>query len=134
MSHTPFKVNVSVVIVNGDGKFLLIKRADEEEVFPGYWGVPGGTVEASDATLEAALLRECVEEVGIEIDQIKLLTNDISDKGDKGGALYLVYMAKYTVGTPKPLDGTAAVEWLDIESIRVLNLTPKTLEVIESCL
>lgn len=133
MSNQPFKVNVSVVIKN-EGKVLLIKRADDEEVFPGFWGIPGGTVEPTDATLEAALIRECEEEVGVEIQNIELVSNNINDKGEKGGALYLVYTASYAAGEPKPLDGTAAVEWLAIEEIRELNLTPMTLEIIESCL
>lgn len=133
MSHPPFKVNVSVVIKKADD-VLLIKRADDEEVFPGYWGIPGGTVEPTDATLETALTRECLEEVGIEIENIRLVSNNINNKGAKGGALYLVYVAEHSSGEPKPLDGTAKVEWLSINKIRKLNLTPMTLEIIESCL
>lgn len=133
MSSLPFKVNVSVVIKNNND-VLLIKRADDEEVFPGFWGIPGGTVEPTDGTLENALIRECTEEVGVEIKDIKLVSNNINDRGEKGGALYLVYSASYASGEPKPLDGTAAVEWLGIDKIRELNLTPMTLEIIESCL
>lgn len=133
MSSLPFKVNVSVVIKNED-KVLLIKRADDEDVFPGFWGIPGGTVEPTDTTLEVALERECDEEVGVKIQDIEMVSNNINDRGEKGGALYLVYSASYASGEPKPLDGTAAVEWLGIEKIRELNLTPMTLEIIESCL
>lgn len=63
MSHTPFKVNVSCIICN-DGKFLLLKRALDEDIFPSLWGIPGGTVESYDKDLETALSRECMEEVG----------------------------------------------------------------------
>lgn len=133
MSHRPFKVNVSVIIKK-DRDMLLIKRADDEEVFPGYWGIPGGTVEPTDSSLEAALLRECMEEVGVTIKNFKLISNNIHDKGEKGGALYLVYEAVYVSGEPQALDGTAQVNWLSIEKIRQLRLTPMTLEIIESCL
>lgn len=133
MSHSPFKVNVSVVIKKGED-VLLIKRADDEDVFPGYWGIPGGTVEQTDGSLEAALARECMEEVAVTISDIRLVSNNINDKGEKGGALYLVYEAAYESGEPKPLDGTADVAWLDIEAIRKRQLTPMTLEIIESCL
>jgi len=131
MSKVLFKVNVSTVIMK-DGKFLVIKRADDEEVFPGMWGIPGGTVEPTDANLEAALSRECEEEVGIVIKNSTLIADDIHDKGDKG-AIYLVYKSEYQSGEPKPLDGTAEVHWLDIETIRTLQLTPKTLDMIELC-
>lgn len=133
MSKPLFKVNVSVIIKNQDDEILMIKRADDEEVFPGYWGIPGGTVEPTDASLEAALSRECQEEVGVEIGDILLLSNDISNKGDDRGALYLVYTATYKAGSPKPLDGTAEVKWLNIETIRTLNLTPMTMELIDLC-
>ena len=132
VSSYNFKVNVSCVIKKDD-KFLLIKRADDEEVFPGYWGVPGGTVEPTDPTLEDALVRECMEEVGVEIANIELIANDINDKGDRG-ALYIVYKADYKLGELRALDGTAEAKWLGIDEARNLNLTPKTLEMIEACL
>ena len=88
VSSYNFKVNVSCVIKKDDN-FLLIKRADDEEVFPGYWGIPGGTVEPADATLEDALVRECAEEVGVEITYLEIVFNDINDEGVKG-ALYIV--------------------------------------------
>ena len=132
MSSYNFKVNVSCVIKK-DYDFLLIKRADDEEVFPGYWGIPGGTVEPADATLEDALVRECAEEVGVEITNLEIVSNDINDKGEKG-ALYIVYKADYMAGEPKALDGTAEAKWLSIDDARTLNLTPKTLEMLEACL
>ena len=131
MSKVLFKVNVSTVIMK-DGKFLVIKRSDDEEVFPGMWGIPGGTVEPTDSTLESALTRECEEEAGIVINNNVLIADDIHDKGDKG-AIYLVYKSEYLSGEPKPLDGTAEVHWLDIETIRTLELTPTTLDMIELC-
>ena len=132
VSSYNFKVNVSCVIKK-DHDFLLIKRADDEEVFPGYWGIPGGTVEPADATLEDALVRECEEEVGVEITNLEIVSNDINDKGDKG-ALYIVYKADHMTGEPKALDGTAEAKWLSIDDARTLNLTPKTLEMLEACL
>lgn len=132
MSSYNFKVNVSCVIKKNND-FLLIKRADDEDVFPGYWGVPGGTVEPTDATLEDALLRECMEEVGIEIEDVEAISNDINDKGDKG-ALYIVYKAVHGKGELRALDGTAEVKWLGIDEIRDLMLTPKTMEMIEACI
>lgn len=132
MSSYNFKVNVSAVIKKDD-QFLLIKRADDEEVFPGLWGIPGGTVEPIDRSLEDALARECKEEVGIEISEPEMVTNDINDKGDRG-ALYIVYKTHCRQGEIRALDGTADAQWLRIEQIRKLELTPKTLENIELCL
>lgn len=132
MSYVPFKVNVSVVICQND-KVLLLKRALNEDVFPGLWGIPGGTVEPTDKDLESALSRECFEEVGVAISNPELISNNINNKGDRG-ALYLVYKATYVSGEPQALDGTDEVQWLTIDEIRQLELTPMTLEMIERCL
>ena len=75
-----FIVNVSVVIFNRNNKILLCHRSINEDVFPGFWGIPGGKVDNEDSTLEAGLKREVLEEVGVEIKNIVLLSNNIRVK------------------------------------------------------
>ncbi len=130
MSYSSFKVNVSAVIKNSSGEVLMVRRSDDEEVFPGHWGIPGGTVEPTDRDLESALRRECTEEVGIDIDTIQPLANNIRSQ-DGRASLYIVYTAEYKDGTPMALDGTAEVAWLALDAIRNLRLTPSTLDNIE---
>lgn len=63
------EVEVAVgVLVRGDGRFLLTSRP-EGKVYAGYWEFPGGKVEAGE-TVEAALRRELVEEIGITIGAV----------------------------------------------------------------
>lgn len=50
------------LLFDEDGRLVLIKRV--RPGLPPYWTTPGGRVEASDASLEAALRRELMEEVG----------------------------------------------------------------------
>lgn len=50
------------ILTDDDGRLVLIKR-----VKPGqapYWTTPGGGVDATDASIEAALHRELAEELG----------------------------------------------------------------------
>src|SRR5471030_1561726 len=54
------------VLVDPDGRFLLTSRP-EGKVYAGYWEFPGGKLEAGE-TVEDALRRELVEEIGITID------------------------------------------------------------------
>lgn len=124
-----FKVNVSVIVFNAEGKVLLQKRSLDEEVFPGLWGIPGGTVEMNDTTLDSALEREVMEEVGISIKNAVLLKNNIRAK-ELYGMLYLVYVAEYASGEPQALDGTESVSWKSSGELQGLEFTPTTLDTL----
>ena len=59
-------VDVAVgILIRPDGSFLLTSRP-EGKVYAGYWEFPGGKLEAGE-TIEQALKRELLEEIGIEI-------------------------------------------------------------------
>jgi 8-oxo-dGTP diphosphatase len=59
-------VDVAVgVLIGPDGAFLLTSRPPGK-VYAGYWEFPGGKVEAGE-TVEQALRRELVEELGVTI-------------------------------------------------------------------
>lgn len=66
MSDERVPVDVAVgVLIDRDGKFLLTSRP-EGKVYAGYWEFPGGKLEAGE-TVEQALRRELLEELGIRI-------------------------------------------------------------------
>jgi 8-oxo-dGTP diphosphatase len=58
-------------IILNDGKALIIKREDNDEVAAGTWELPGGKIEFGE-NLESALIREAKEETGIDIDVERL--------------------------------------------------------------
>jgi 8-oxo-dGTP diphosphatase len=59
-------VEVAVgVLIRADGAFLLTSRP-QGKVYAGYWEFPGGKLEAGE-TVEQALRRELIEEIGITI-------------------------------------------------------------------
>ena len=68
-----FKVIVSGFVYDNEGKLLVIRRADNEETFPGMLAIPGGTVEVEanvglqQDTIENNLIRELKEETGIKV-------------------------------------------------------------------
>ena len=62
-------VDVAVgVLVRPDGDFLLTSRPDGKP-YAGYWEFPGGKLEAGE-TVQQALARELLEELGIEIGAV----------------------------------------------------------------
>lgn len=51
-------------MIDDDGRLLLIKRTKPGQA--PYWTTPGGGVEDTDESVEAALQRELAEELGVE--------------------------------------------------------------------
>ena len=63
------EVEVAVgVLVRPDGAFLLTSRP-RGKVYEGYWEFPGGKVEPGES-IEAALRRELLEEIGVTIGDV----------------------------------------------------------------
>jgi 8-oxo-dGTP diphosphatase len=70
LTHPRFAVTVGAVITDAGGRVLLLKHRFR----PGAgWGMPGGFMEAGELP-EETLRRELREEIGLEIEQAKLLT------------------------------------------------------------
>lgn len=68
LTQTKFTVSVAAVIMDADGKVLLL-----EHIFrPGSgWGIPGGFVNQGEQPAEA-IRREIHEETGLRLENIKL--------------------------------------------------------------
>lgn len=87
---------VTGILINEEGKFLIVKRADWEKAFPGRWTVPGGKLEVLDYALrqkdtphhwynifEDLVKREVMEEVGLEVENIDYVTSMVYIRPDK---------------------------------------------------
>jgi len=51
-------------------KVLLLKRAAHENHYPNIFEIPGGNVEDTDATIRDAVIREVLEETGLQVSEI----------------------------------------------------------------
>ena len=68
----PGRHGVVAICPREDGRLLVIRRA-LTVVAPLVYCFPGGGIEPTDASIEAALIRECQEELGITIRPIRPL-------------------------------------------------------------
>ncbi|WP_420168278.1 NUDIX hydrolase [Streptomyces violaceoruber] len=80
---------VRAVLVTPDDMMLVIRRT--RPGVPEYWVLPGGGVEAEDASREAALHREIHEEIAGKADIVRLLHTMESDDERQ-----LFYLARIT--------------------------------------
>jgi len=57
---------VCLALIEGDKKVLITRRNIKMKIFPHAWVLPGGHVEPGE-TLEEAVIRELLEETGVDI-------------------------------------------------------------------
>lgn len=72
------KLSVCGVIIH-KGRFLIVKRSDADDFLPNCWEFAGGSVEPSE-TIDAALIREINEEIGLDISNYKKELIGISEE------------------------------------------------------
>mgnify|MGYP003394081309 CR=1 FL=1 len=70
-------IAVVAVIRNADGKYLVLKRRDDEIAYPGMYTFPGGKVEGNDS-IEETLIKEAEEEAALKLRPGKMLLKDKS--------------------------------------------------------
>ncbi|KAI4159122.1 MAG: hypothetical protein L6R39_000421 [Caloplaca ligustica] len=51
-------------------QILLLKRAPHEPIYPNIWEIPGGKVEDTDPTIQAAIEREVLEETNLKVEMV----------------------------------------------------------------
>ncbi|MBN1865962.1 NUDIX domain-containing protein [Candidatus Sumerlaeota bacterium] len=66
MENKPFALSAKVVILDGHGRCLLLRRSPSSKGNPGMWDLPGGKV-GDGEKFDQALLREVGEETGLDI-------------------------------------------------------------------
>ncbi|PXY45599.1 DNA mismatch repair protein MutT [Flavobacterium hydrophilum] len=72
-------INVTCAIILKDKKILVTQRSEKMKL-PLKWEFPGGKVENNENEIEC-IKREIKEEINIEIDVLKKLSNSIYDYG-----------------------------------------------------
>jgi NAD+ diphosphatase len=73
LTQTRFTVTAAGIIVDEKNRVLLLKHRFRPG---GGWGIPGGFIEAEEQP-EAALRRELREEVGLEVEDVRLYSTRI---------------------------------------------------------
>ncbi|NRP52869.1 MULTISPECIES: 8-oxo-dGTP diphosphatase MutT [unclassified Marinobacterium] len=99
----------AAAILNPQGQLLIAKRPDDKHQ-GGLWEFPGGKVE-TDETVETALKRELLEEIGIEIVKCEPLVRIEHDYSDKSVVLDVWVVSSFS-GEASGLEGQP-IEWIN---------------------
>lgn len=61
-------------ILKDNDEFLVVKRSENDELYPGAWEFPGGHLETGE-TLKEGLKRELFEEIGFNLEFEPIITH-----------------------------------------------------------
>jgi 8-oxo-dGTP pyrophosphatase MutT (NUDIX family) len=137
-------VVVTGILVNSEGKFLIVKRADWEKAFPGRWTVPGGKLEVIDYSLrekdtphhwynifEDLLKKEVNEEVGLGIENIGYVTSMVYVRSDKIPCLIVSLWGDSIGEKIKLCNSLTDFVWVSLEEAKNYDLIEGIYEELE---
>lgn len=117
-------VGVGALILD-DGKLLLIRRGAQPG--QGKWSIPGGLVELGE-NVQDAMIRETKEEVGLDVEAVKLM--DVFDSvtlDDQGRIQYhfvvVNFLARIVGGTVRTASDILEAKWVPVEEVERFTLT-----------
>jgi 8-oxo-dGTP diphosphatase len=124
-------LGVGALIFKAD-RVLLIERG--KEPLKGQWSLPGGAVETGER-IEDAIIREMVEETGLEVTptQIAVIFERImydAENLPEYHYLLIDFFCDVRGGNLRPGDDCSNAAWFTFDEIERLPITEGTLEVI----
>lgn len=118
---------VAALIADGKGGHLIQQRP-EGKSRGSLWEFPGGKVEPGESD-EAALVRECDEELGVGLEVFEQVAHTRHAYADLTVELAL-YRAEITRGTPAPLSAQA-LRFATFEQMRALPFCEADVPILE---
>jgi 8-oxo-dGTP pyrophosphatase MutT (NUDIX family) len=97
----------------------MVRRAPHKVWFPNHWDLVGGHVEDGES-VEAALIREVQEEVGLTPAQFRKVANlpEPSESGDPNTRYHLFLVTQWDGGEPTLLgEEHTAMQWIALAQV-----------------
>jgi 8-oxo-dGTP diphosphatase len=117
--------SVRVLLEDRDGRVLLLRRADDDDTYPGRWELPGGGIDRGETEAQAAA-RELHEEVGLAVDADALREWAVFDRVEQHQRVVTVIFAVLCAAgdcTPVLSDEHSDWRWV-ADPLTIGDLTP----------
>ena len=122
-------VHVAVGVILDAANRILITRRHDDAHQGGLWEFPGGKVEP-DESVERALARELLEELGIEPGDVASLVAVRHDYGDKS-VLLDVHTVRNFSGQARGLEGQP-LQWVTVDELHEYEFPEANLPIAEA--
>mgnify|MGYP002642578358 CR=1 FL=1 len=121
MSAKPFGLAVKAVIVDSEGRSLLLRRSSTNRHFVGQWEWPGGKVDPGE-DFAAAVCRETAEECGLDVE-ISGLVGATEFEMPQSIVVVLCMEVQVTGGDLRLSNEHDAAEWVPLGELERWPLT-----------
>jgi len=121
-------------VIHNNGKFLLLKRNSNEDIFPNKWELPSGKVEFGEDPNQS-LIREIKEETGLEIKDffpLKCTHYTIEKPDKKRHTIHIIYIinipeVKNIILTNEHDD----YKWVNINDLKQLDTFDDMFDILD---
>lgn len=105
---------VDLLVLHSDGTYLLTKRSEEKDWYPGYWEASaGGAAVKGEEPLDAAY-RELTEETGLSPDSLEFVGMTFKDSTHAMYYSYLAYVSCDKDSVTLQEGETTDFKWVDV--------------------
>jgi len=125
-TEATISVGVGAVILNDDGRILLVKHVPRRgDFWGGQWMVPGGGLEPGE-TLEEGVVREVEEETNLKVEVLRHVStlDRIVREGDevKIHVVYVDFLVRPVSGELRPGSDVGAARWFSRGEIKATGM------------
>ena len=125
MPNVPLHPGVSAVVLNGEGKALVMKRAHGD-----YWCLPGGRID-QDESAQQCCVRETFEETGLKVEVVRLISSNTDPRsvvhypdGNVHRSFALCFEAKIIGGMLSESSESSGFAWIGRDDLDKYRLIP----------
>lgn len=127
-ANLPTVLVSAIALIDPDGRILIAQRPEGKSM-AGLWEFPGGKVEAGEIP-EAALIRECKEELDIDITAACLAPFAFaSHTYEKFHLLMPLFVCRKWEGIVRPMEGQQT-KWVNIRDLKDYPMPPADLPLL----
>lgn len=121
------EIQVTAAIFCNNKKYLICQRAHNDDL-PLLWEFPGGKLEAGE-TLEQCIVRECKEELDVDIQVLGAFGRTSYFHADK--ELIFTFFTAEIVGGELTVNVHEQIKWVSSAQLKDYAFCPADIEIVE---